>query len=144
MDLVLLGAAPCPGNASGAAGCCTLGDAAAPYFEEKVRRGPAGRGALGGPPCNPGEAAPEGEEAGSRGSPAMAAGNRGGLASKDTAAVRGLSLPPFSLPVTGPYEDEAQRGVLPASELPMEPTRLMEATLGVLTGVMKGENPPPA
>ncbi len=34
--------------------------------------------------------------------------------------------------------------MLPASELAIEPLLLIEAPLGVLAGVMKGEKPPPA
>lgn len=120
-----------------------------PYLDEKVLLGPIGTGALEGPPAGlppgpPVAADVDGDKAGTNGMLAMAAGKRGGVASNDTAAVRGVFLLLLSAAATGPYEEDAQRGVLPASELLMEPTLLMDATRGVLTGVMKGEKPPPA
>ena len=82
------------------------------------------------------------------GMPAMAGGILGELAeaSRDTAAALGVLIAsdlPRVPKATGPYDDELQRGVLPASVLAIEPVRLIEAPLGVLAGVMKGENPPP-
>ena len=105
-------------------------------------------GAFGGTPA--GEAALwpeiEGDNAGTMGMPAMAAGIFGELASSDMAAALGVLMPSVLTgepKATGPYEDELQRGVLPAFELVTEPLLLMDVPLGVRAGVMKGEKPPP-
>lgn len=77
----------------------------------------------------------------------MAAGMPAAPASSVTAAVRGVLMPLVFTgepKATGPYDEELQRGVLPASELATEPVLLIEPPLGVLAGVMKGEKPPPA
>lgn len=88
-----------------------------------------------------------GDSAGTIGMPAIAAGILGeptsNAAAADLKVLRPVSVLTGEPKATGPYEEELQRGVLPASELATEPVLLRDPPLGVLAGVMKGEKPPP-
>lgn len=106
MDLILRGAELCPDGVPDTAACCILGLAGVPNLDENVRLGGCGMGALEGPPDAPPTIPPapegDGDTAGTSGRLAMAAGRRGGVASSETAAERGVFVSPLSEGATGP------------------------------------------